>query len=323
MNITLFEGIPDYAQDFLHYKKNIQAASNRTVQEYYQDLHIFFRFVADYKHLTTETEMDKIDGSVVPLDVIRNITLSDIYIFLSYVADERSNKARARARKISSLRGFYKYLERQALIDKNPTETLQTPKLDKNLPIYLTIDESVRLLNSIDGKYKTRDYCIITLFLHCGLRLSEMANLNLSSISGNCLRVTGKGNKQRELFLNETCIDVLNNYLEFRRKIVSKSGHENALFLSQQRSRITPRMIEVFVKKYMEKAGLDITKFSTHKLRHTAATLMFQSGVDIRVLQDVLGHENLGTTQIYTHIGDKQIEDALMQNPLNKKDPQD
>lgn len=323
MTHFFFDGIPDYAKDYLYYIRNIRMLSARTVNGYYIDLRLFFKFIADYKHLTTQTDFNKIDGSVVSLDTIRSLNLSDIYLFLNYVTEERANAAKCRSRKISSIRGFFKYLEKQALIDKNPTETLEVPKIKTSLPVYLSVEECQKLLSSIDGNNKERDLCIVTFFLHCGLRLSELVNVNLNDITDKRLRVTGKGNKQRELYLNGTCMAALNDYLAHRSKIVPKAGHENALFISRNRTRISNRMVQTLISGFLSKAGLDTDKYSTHKLRHTAATLMFQNGVDVRVLQDVLGHENLGTTQIYTHVKDKQIENAIASNPLNQNKDKD
>lgn len=318
MDYMFFEGVPTYVRDYLYYIKNVRSLSKRTVNAYYTDLLTFFKFIASYKQLTEKENFHEIDGSIVSIEILKQITLSDLYLFLNFVTDEHHNTARTRARKISSLRGFYKYMDKQAILNENPTKYLETPKTHVSLPVYLSFDECVKLLNSIDGPNKERDLCIITLFLHCGLRLSELEGLNLNDITDNRMKVLGKGNKERELFLNESCIAALSNYKKVRTKAIPKTGHENALFLSRHGTRISNRMIQTLVKKFIQKAGLDTEKYSTHKLRHTAATLMFQSGADIRVLQDVLGHVNLGTTQIYTHVKNEQVEEAITKNPLNK-----
>lgn len=315
----LFPNIPDYAKDYLYYLMNVKNFSPKTVHGYYMDLHLFFQFLADYYHLTSEPDFQKIDATVVGLETVKKVSLSDIYVFLSFVSDERKNNARTRARKISSLRGFYKYLTKQAIIDENPTQYLEVPKQKSSLPVHLSLSECVRLLESIDGSNKERDLCMITFFLHCGLRLSELDGINLSDIvDKRVLRVRGKGNKERDLFLNDSCVKALDDYLAVRLAQIPKAGHEDALFIGRSRTRLSNRQIQKIVKKFIEKAGLDTVKYSTHKLRHTAATLMYQNGVDIRVLKDVLGHANLGTTQIYTHVGNQQIEAAIQENPLDE-----
>ncbi len=312
-----YDFIPDYARDYLYYLRNIRALSEKTVDQYYLDLKIFFRFVMEYKHLTDEKDFDRIDASGVSAKVIERLTLSDLYVYLNYVNDERGNEARSRARKISSLRTFYKYLCKQAVISENPTLYLEPPKSRKTLPVYLTLDEASKLLGSVDGKFKERDYAVITLFLNCGLRLSELVGINLSNISDRNLRVLGKGGKERTLYLNDACVAALNAYLAVRAQTPAKAGHEQALFLSNRGTRICNRQVENIVKKFLTVSGLDSEKYSVHKLRHTAATLMHQNGVDVRVLQEVLGHENLGTTQIYTHLSNTEVRDALKNNPLN------
>lgn len=312
-----YDFIPDYARDYLYYLRNIRALSEKTVDQYYLDLKIFFRFVMEYKHLTDETDFDRIDASGVSAKVIERLTLSDLYVYLNYVNDERGNEARSRARKISSLRTFYKYLCKQAVISENPTLYLEPPKSRKTLPVYLTLDEASKLLGSVDGKFKERDYAVITLFLNCGLRLSELVGINLSNISDRNLRVLGKGGKERTLYLNDACVAALNAYLAVRAQTPAKAGHEQALFLSNRGTRICNRQVENIVKKFLTVSGLDSEKYSVHKLRHTAATLMHQNGVDVRVLQEVLGHENLGTTQIYTHLSNTEVREALKNNPLN------
>ena len=319
MNLKTYEQIPDYARDYLYYLRNIRALSPKTVDQYYLDLKIFFRFVMEYKNLTDEKDFDRIDASAVPAQIIEQLTLSDLYVYLNYVNDERGNESRARARKISSLRTFYKFLCKQAVISENPTLFLEPPKSRRTLPVYLSLDEASKLLDSVEGKFKERDYAIITLFLNCGLRLSELVGINVSNILDRNLRVLGKGGKERTLYLNDACVSALNSYLPVRAHTPAKPGHEQALFLSSRGCRICNRQIENIVKKFLSASGLDAEKYSVHKLRHTAATLMHQNGVDVRILQEILGHENLGTTQIYTHLSNTEVRDALKNNPLNKK----
>ena len=235
-----------------------------------------------------------------------------------YCKDERDNNERTRARKATTLRMFYKYLTVQKkLLDENPLQELDSPKIKKTLPKYLTLDESLDLLKHIDGKFKERDYCIITLFLNCGLRLSELVSLNLSDIrSNNTMVVTGKGNKERTIYLNAACIDAINAYLPFRP--VDGVKDKDALFISRQKGRISPKTVQYIVKNTLEKAGLKDRELSTHKLRHTAATLMYQYGnVDVLAIKEILGHESLSTTQIYTHIMDEQLQKAADSNPLS------
>ena len=239
-------------------------------------------------------------------------------MFLVYCKDTRGNNERTRARKATTLRNFYKFLTVQKkLIDENPLQELDSPKIKKTLPKYLTLDESLALLNAVDGKYKERDYCILTLFLNCGMRLSELVSLNLSDIrSNNTLVVTGKGNKERTVYLNDACIDAINAYLPFRH--VDGVKDKDALFISRQKTRISPKTVQFIVKSTLEKAGLSGRELSTHKLRHTAATLMYQHGdVDVLAIKVILGHESLSTTQIYTHIMDELLKKAAASNPLS------
>lgn len=312
-----FDFIPAYARNYLHYLINVQNKSEKTVYEYYLDLRTFFRFIVQKKNITNEDNIDLVDASNCPESILEKLTLTELYEYLNYVREGRDNNVRARMRKTSSLKSFYKYLCKQAIISENPTTYLEAPKQPKDLPVHLTINDSIKLLESIDGPYKVRNYAIITLFLNCGLRLSELVGINLSNINGNTLRVVGKGNKERVLYLNQACIDALTDYLKIRPEIDNKD--RNALFISKKGKRISRRMVQTLVENYIKQSGLDPEIYSTHKLRHTAATLMYQNGVEVRVLQELLGHANLGTTQIYTHLADKQVEDAIERNPLNKK----
>ncbi len=310
-----FDFIPEYARNYLFYLLNVRNLSDKTVYEYYLDLRTFFRYVAQLKNITNEDNFDLIDASECPSNMIENLTLNDLYTYLNYVREGRDNGIRARMRKISSLKSFYNYLCKNSVIDINPTLYLEAPKHPKRLPVNLSLEDSIKLLQSIDGPYKERNYAIITLFLNCGLRLSELVGINLSSVNGNVLRIVGKGNKERIVYLNQSCTDAISDYLKVRPEIESKD--RNAMFISREGRRISRRMVQTLVENYIKKSGLDPDIYSTHKLRHTAATLMYQNGVDVRVLQEILGHENLGTTQIYTHISNKQVESALESNPLN------
>ena len=263
---------------------------------------------------------DQIDISKVDLSLIASVRLPDVYNFLYFTAHERQNHAASRSRKVSALRSFYKYLTvKTNQLSENPMAELDLPKQKKALPRYLNLEESIRLLQAVDGPNKARDYAIVTIFLNTGIRLSELCGINLSDIRDNQLRVTGKGNKERTVYLNDACLSALSEY----RKVRPVEGviDKNALFLSNRRTRISHQMVQNLVKKYIVKAGLDPEKYSVHKLRHTAATLMYRNGVDVRVLQEVLGHENLGTTQIYTHLDNGQLEAASQANPLSHMHP--
>lgn len=316
-----FYQLPQSVSEFLHYLEVIKNKSELTVLEYASDLRMFFRFMYLERGIAKKgTALDEIDISAVDLDFIRTITISDAYSFLAYCKNTRGNDAASRSRKASSLRGFFKYLAvKTKQIAENPMEELESPKTKKALPKYLTLDESVDLLKCIDGPFKERDYCIIVFFLNCGLRLSELVGLNYNDIkSDNSMRVTGKGNKERIIYLNEMCVSAFNDYMKVRP--VDGVKDKYALFLSSRKQRISPKTVQYIVKTFLDKAGLGGKGLSTHKLRHTAATLMYQQGdVDVLLIKEILGHENLSTTEIYTHIVDSQLKDAVSANPLNKK----
>ena len=264
----------------------------------------------------------------VDIAFIRSITLTEIYGYLTYLSRDRAQQqnspktgyglsAATRARKIATLRSFFNYLTTKAhLLEQNPIKDLDSPKLRKTLPRYLTLDESVELLQSVDGANSERDYCILTLFLNCGLRISELIGLNLNDIQGDALRVLGKGDKVRIVYLNDACKDALERYLAVRRPISGRD--ENALFLSTRNQRISRSNVHALVKKHLSQAGLDSSAYSSHKLRHTAATLMLQNGVDVKAVQEVLGHEHLNTTEIYTHIDNESLRVAARANPLGR-----
>ena len=323
---------PPILRDFLSYHETIKAHSQRTVDEYFLDMRNFFRYLKQTRDPSLkDCALNEIDIMDVDLDFVKSVTLSDVYQYLSYLSRDRALhpnsrhsdyglNAASRARKISTLRSFYNYLTNKAhLIESNPIKDIDTPKLMKSLPKYLTLDESLQLLESVDGKNRERDYAILTLFLNCGLRISELCGLNLNDIQGEALRVLGKGNKERIVYLNNACLDALNAYLAVRRPINGRD--QNALFLSSRDERISKSTVHVLVKKHISAAGLDATKYSSHKLRHTAATLMLQNGVDVRAVQEVLGHEHLNTTEIYTHIDNEALRVAAKANPLARVKP--
>jgi len=319
MKKIVYDDVPSFLRDFITYMEAIKGKSKNTVNEYYFDLRTFFRFMLVSRGLADFDNFEKIDLSSIDIDFLNTITLHDLYEYLAYTSRERLNNANSRARKVASLRAFFKYLNVKAnLIDDNPAKDLDSPKIPKTLPKYLSLDESKNLLKSIDGNDKLRDYAIITLFLNCGLRLSELAGINLNSIKDDKLVVIGKGDKERTIYLNKACLDALNSYVENERpKDGIKALHKNALFISRNKQRISVKTIQHLVKKHLQAAGLDTSKYSVHKLRHTAATLMYRYGnVDVRVLQEILGHTNLSTTQIYTHLDDEQLRNAAGNNPL-------
>ncbi len=316
---------PPVIRDFLTYNETIKGKSSRTVDEYYLDLQTFFRYLLLSRgKVDKKTPFNKIDISAVDISLIKTVTISDLYAFIVFCKDERNNSAATRARKTSTLRTFFKYLTSHVhLLEVNPAELLDSPKVKQSLPKHLSLEDSLELLNCIEGPYKERDYCIITLFLNCGMRLSELCGLNLTDIhSDKTLRLLGKGNKERIVYINDACETALKAYLAVRPAGSVNFNDRNALFISRNNNRISNKTVQYIVKKYLEKAGLAGRGLSTHKLRHTAATLMYQHGnVDIRVLKDILGHANLGTTQIYTHISDNQIKNAIDSNPLSKIKP--
>lgn len=310
--------LPPLMQDFLRNIFVVKNKSTLTVDEYCLDLKMFFKFLKRERGLVpSSVNFDDISIKDIDLEFIKTITLNDAYMFLSYCRDERKNDAAARARKVSSIRAFFKYLSvQQKLLENNPMEELETPKKKKSNPKYLTLDESLKLLSVVDGKFKERDYCIIVLFLNCGMRLSELVSINYRDIRDNdTITITGKGNKERVVYLNQACLDAIKNYMAVRP--VEGVKDKDALFLSSRLQRISPKTVQHIVYENLEKAGLEGRGLSTHKLRHTAATLMYQYGdVDVLVLKDILGHENLGTTEIYTHIVDEQLKNAANKNPL-------
>ncbi|MBR5227292.1 MAG: tyrosine recombinase XerC [Clostridia bacterium] len=314
MKKTNFDDMPIIIQDFLkNYLKVAKGRSDLTISEYYYDLRDIFKFIKRDKFNIKEDNYKNIKIHDLDLKFFENITTNDLYEYLF----TSSGKAVSRARKISSMKTFFNYLcNIKKIIDRNPCIGLESPKLENRLPKYLKLDEALSLLHSIDGDFKIRDTAIITLFLNCGLRLSELVNINLCDIKNDTISIIGKGNKERSIYLNQTCRDVINDYLKVRP--VDDVKDKEALFLSKQRKRISPRMVELLVKKYIISAGLDPRKYTPHKLRHTAATLMHKHGkVDILTLQQILGHESIATTQIYTHIDSEDVKTALESNPLN------
>ena len=300
------------------YLISVRGYSQNTVDSYASDLIQFFRFLKlRFKKADARTPFVEIAIADVDSGLLREVSLPDIYAFMAYATAERNNADSTRKRRTAAIRSLYHYLT-QVRGEKfeDPTAHLEVPKIKSRDPVYLTLDEAMSLLNAVDGRFYERDLAIITLFLNCGIRLSELTNLKLTDIQDESLHIVGKGNKERTIYLNDACVETLKAYLAVR----PKDTEIKQVFISQKNRPLSNRTVQDMVKKYVLKAGLNPEKISVHKLRHTAATLMHNYGqVDIRTLQKVLGHENIATTQIYTHIGDEQVRDALYQNPLGKK----
>ena len=308
---------PPLIRDFLVYHETIQGHSRQTVDEYYLDLRSFARYLKQARDPSLRSvPMDHIPLDDVSLELFQSVTLTDVYSYMNFLTRDKGLNAASRARKVATIRSFYKYLTNKAkLLTKNPVQDLDSPRQKKSLPKYLSLDESIDLLESVDGKNATRDFCILTLFLNCGLRISELVNLNVTDVRDNQLRVLGKGNKERILFLNDACVKAIQDWMIDRNALTLID--QNALFVTlQNRRRISVAAVHKLVKKHLADAGLDSTQYSAHKLRHTAATLMLQNGVDVRTLQEVLGHDHLNTTQIYTHVDNDDLRAAARANPL-------
>ena len=326
-----YQDCPQILRDFLTYHETIKGQSQKTISEYYLDLRMFLRFIRLMRcDMPVHTRLDDIPIKDIDLNFIRSITTSEIFDFLSYLANDRNPtpdspapdygiSAAARARKLSAIKSFYKYLTvRTKQLEENPVADLEYPKLRKSLPKYLTFEQSAALLKSVSGPNEKRDYAILMLFLNCGIRRSELVGLNVSDVYEDRIRVVGKGNKERFVYFGSACRKAIDAYLEERNKLILSDNR--ALFGSREHNRISVTAVHRLVKKALLQAGLDSTQFSAHKLRHTAATMMLSGGVDVKTVQEVLGHENLNTTQIYTHIENTELKIAAEANPLSKLD---
>lgn len=326
-----YSDCPQVLREFLIYHENIMGQSQLTISEYYLDLRMFLRFIKLMRaDMPITTDLDSTDIRDIDISFIRDIDTPDIFDFLSYLANDRAVNpesaapdygisAAARARKLSSIKSFYKYLTvRTKQLEENPVAELEYPKLRKSLPKYLTLDQSAALLQAVSGQNEKRDYAILMLFLNCGIRRSELVGLNLTDVYEDRIRVVGKGNKERFVYFGSACRKAIDVYLEERKKI--ELSDNRALFGSRDKNRISVTAVHRLVKKALLQAGLDSTQFSAHKLRHTAATMMLSGGVDVKTVQEVLGHENLNTTQIYTHIESTELKIAAEANPLSKLD---
>ena len=326
-----FYDCPQILRDFLTYHENIKGQSPRTISEYYLDLRMFLRFIKLMRNdMPINTSLDDIPIKDVDLTFVGSITTSEIFDFLSYLANDRplnpdstftdyGIEPAARSRKLSAIKSFYKYLTvRTKQLQENPVVDLEYPKLRKSLPKYLTMSQAAALLQAVSGQNAKRDYAILMIFLNCGIRRSELVGLNISDIYEDRIRVVGKGNKERIVYFGSSCRKALDAYLEERNKMTLTDNR--ALFGSRNGNRISVTAVHRLVDKALLKAGLDTTQFSAHKLRHTAATMMLSGGVDVKTVQEVLGHENLNTTQIYTHIENTELKLAAEANPLSKLD---
>ncbi len=326
-----YSDCPQVLKEFLIYHETIKGQSPLTISEYCLDLRMFLRFIRLMRNdMPINTPLEEIPIKDIDLDFIRQITTADVFDFLSYLANDRVQDQNAkvaeyglsptaRARKLSALKSFYKYLTvRTKQLQDNPVADLEYPKLRKSLPKYLTLQESAALLKAVSGQNQERDYAILMLFLNCGIRRSELVGLNLSDVYEDRIRVVGKGNKERFVYFGTSCRKAIDAYLPIRRKMVLTDNR--ALFGSRNSNRISTDAVHALVKKALLKAGLDANQFSAHKLRHTAATMMLSGGVDVKTVQEVLGHENLNTTQIYTHIESTELKIAAEANPVSKLD---
>ena len=324
-----FADCPQILREFLTYNENIKGQSPRTISEYYLDLRMFLRFIRLMRNdMPLNTPLEDIPIKDIGLDFVGSITTSEVFDFLSYLANDRplnpdsiyteyGIEPSARSRKLSAIKSFYKYLTvRTKQLQENPVADLEYPKLRKSLPKYLTMSQASALLQAVSGQNAKRDYAILMLFLNCGIRRSELVGLNISDVYEDRIRVVGKGNKERIVYFGSSCHKAIEAYMEERNKIVLTDNR--ALFGSRNGNRISVTAVHRLVEKALLKAGLDTTQFSAHKLRHTAATMMLSGGVDVKTVQEVLGHENLNTTQIYTHIESTELKLAAEANPLSK-----
>jgi len=305
-------------KEFLTYLTVIQGKSNRTRREYEYDLSLFLRYLKIYKFNLDFKDIDTISIDDLNIDFIKSITLEDIYSFLEYCQFNRSNSSYSRARKVAAIRAFFKYLtKKKKYFIENPAEELETPKIGKRNPIYLTLDEIKKLYSGLSKRHYYRDFCILTIFLNCGVRLSELNSINLSSIKEDRFSVIGKGNKERVVYMNKSCQIAIDDYLKFERHKIINADKNDALFLSQKGNRLSTRAIQRIIESANKKSGLNKEKLSPHKLRHTMATLLYRNGADLISLQELLGHASISTTQIYTHVDSETLKNVINNNPLN------
>ena len=325
MNLYELKDVPLIVLEFREYHSSVRGHSDLTVNGYYLDLKILFRFLKLQRGDTAaDTSFNDINITDIDIDFIKSIRIEELYRYISFspefIGEGRSLSAASRRRRASTVKSFYNYLTtKRHLLDTNICQDLDMPKIKSSLPKYLEESECNRLLAACDGRFKERDYCIIMLFLSCGFRISELVSINLTDVYENYIRVLGKGNKERIVFFADGCREAIDDYLAVRDNGKILPEHKNALFISRDNKRISVRGVQKMVDKTLLAAGLDRTRFSPHKLRHTAATLMLKNGVDTRALQEVLGHKNLSTTQIYTHVDSAALHEAALANPIGKK----
>ena len=319
-----YSDCPDIIREYLFYAETIKNQSPRTIQGYYIDLRTFFRYIKLKRNLVeSNIQFNDIRIDDITIEIVASVSMMDIYEYLHYVMHTLKNSAPTRARKLSCLKSYYNYLTiKTNKIKDNPVSNIELPSTKRSLPKYLTLDESLELLKSVEGSFVTRDYCIITLFLNCGMRLAELVGINLTDIREDTVRLVGKGNKERIVFLNQACLDAINAYVDERNGREYKYKGENALFLSRDGNRLKSRRIQQIIESTLQQAGLSGRGYSPHKLRHTAATLMYQhGGADMLALKEILGHEHVTTTEIYTHIADSQIKKTMNSSPLSTVKP--
>lgn len=314
-------------EQYKNYMLAVLGRSELTVKEYTYDIVNFFRYRKLDKGLVAKgTSLEEIDVSDITVKDINRVTTDDILVFLIYLGREKKQSNASRARHIASLKSFFKFCHsKRHLIDNNPAYDIETPKIGKRMPKYLTLSQSQQLLEAAyesPSEFNERDYCMLTLFLNCGMRLAELRGIDTDHIHNTTLTVIGKGDKERTIYLNKACLDAIEEWLPKRAQIKIKPSAQKALFVSKRGTRISDDMIQIIIKKLLMQAGIDTRVYSVHKLRHTAATLMYKYGhVDIRNLQLILGHQSVSTTQIYTHVDDQQLQDAINSNPLSSFNP--
>ncbi len=315
-----FSDSPAFLKEFLYYMQTIRSLSSKTVEAYYIDLKLFFRFIYQKRNnCINNSVIDEIDISILDIDFLKSISQSDILDFLYFSMQERQNSTAARSRKLSSIRGFFKYsVNKSHILKTNPSENIELPINKKRLPKYLNLEQAIELLSNVNTKFPQRDYCMIVLLLNCGMRLSELVGIDVKDIRDDTLRIIGKGNKERIVYLNDSCLKAINDYLVFRNNIISKE-QEPALFISETRkTRLSARRVQQIIEECLKLSGLANMGFSAHKLRHTAATLLYRSGnADMLALKEILGHEHVSTTEIYTHISDEALKKAAKSSPLS------
>lgn len=314
-----YSDCPDFLNEFLIHLKTIRGLSLNTVDAYYMDIKLFLKFIIQHnKNAVNNDTIDQVNIKNCDINLLSKISQRDILAFLVFLMEKRNNSPSSRARRLTSIRTFFRYMTvKTHQLDFDPCEGIELPKNKKRLPKYLSLEECYRLLSSVNSDFPSRDYCILVLFLHCGIRLSELIGIDLYDIHDDIIKIIGKGNKERNIYLNNVCLEALDQYIQERNLIISPAS-ESALFISKKRkTRLTARRVQQIIKDCLKAAGLDGQGYSPHKLRHTAATLLYQSGAaDILTLKAILGHENISTTEIYTHISDEKVKKAAKSSPL-------